>query len=172
MARSSQRASPRIARSPEPSKAAKASYHPREQRSPKAVETPEAVERARLGKHISWSFTLFDSYGAWQPKKKRSGRRANKGLFREVAGHLKSWEKRPLTSIFANSKLAHQIALFRLCKAAQDRLIRIKLDDQDALWCLHLTGKWRIWGLRYDGLFCVVWWDPEHSVYPVQKRHT
>jgi hypothetical protein len=58
-------------------------------------------------------------------------------------------------------------------RAAQQRLVDLNLDDQTALWRLRLTGTARLYGLMYDdAVFHVLWWDPDHKVWPSRKKHT
>jgi hypothetical protein len=64
----------------------------------------------------------------------------------------------------------HWISVSRLPQEAKNRLVAIKLDDVDQLFSLRLSGTRRLWGLREDSTFFVVWWDPHHRVYPVEKK--
>lgn len=46
------------------------------------------------------------------------------------------------------------------------------MDDVDDLYQLHVTGPKRVWGIRFGPYLKLLWWDPDHQVYPVRKRHT
>ena len=64
----------------------------------------------------------------------------------------------------------HAQSIGTLEKEAQDRLKALKLDDLDELFRFRLTGTRRLWGFRGDGdEFFVLWWDPDHNVYIVEK---
>jgi len=64
----------------------------------------------------------------------------------------------------------HAQSIGTLEKEAQDRLKALKLDDLDELFRFRLTGTRRLWGFRGDGdEFFVLWWDPNHKVYIVEK---
>jgi hypothetical protein len=55
-----------------------------------------------------------------------------------------------------------------ICKAAKERLLALKYDDQaDQLYKLRISTKCRVYGFRNRNIFHVLWWDPEHSVYPM-----
>jgi hypothetical protein len=55
-----------------------------------------------------------------------------------------------------------------ICPEAKKRLFERKLEQWvDHLYSLKLRNVWRLWGLLIDGVFYVLWWDPDHSVYPV-----
>lgn len=64
---------------------------------------------------------------------------------------------------------SHRIALARLCKAAQERLAAIGQDDLDELVSFRVTGVRRVWCIQDGPIMRVLWWDPEHKVYPVEK---
>jgi hypothetical protein len=59
-----------------------------------------------------------------------------------------------------------------LPEPARQRLLTLRRDDIDVLWELHLTGRRRLWGTREGAIFSVLWWDPEHQVYPSHLRRT
>jgi hypothetical protein len=56
-------------------------------------------------------------------------------------------------------------------KEASDRLRERELDDLE-LYSFRISAKERIWGIREREAFYIIWWDPGHTVYPVQKKHT
>lgn len=67
---------------------------------------------------------------------------------------------------------SHHIDLKDLCKDAQNRLRALNLDDFDELYSLRITGKKRVWCFKDGRIMRVIWWDPDHQVCPVSKRHT
>ena len=40
------------------------------------------------------------------------------------------------------------------------------------LFARALSGTKRLWGFRKDGVFYVLWWDPDHTVYPTELNDT
>lgn len=66
----------------------------------------------------------------------------------------------------------HKMEVADLDKEARDRLVEIDLDDLDELWSLRLSGRERVWGTITRNVFSLLWWDPEHTVYPVSKKYT
>ena len=46
------------------------------------------------------------------------------------------------------------------------------MDDVDELYQLRVTGAERVWGIRSGPLLRLLWWDPNHEVYPVMKMGT
>ena len=65
----------------------------------------------------------------------------------------------------------HDHAVTDLTPVAQDRLRQLD-ENEERIFRFRLKGKCRLWGFRSGDLFRVLWYDPEHSVYPVSKRHT
>lgn len=55
---------------------------------------------------------------------------------------------------------------------ANDRLLEIEMDDRDLISRLGIQGKPRLYGFRQAHEFWAVWWDPEHEIWPSQKRNT
>jgi hypothetical protein len=61
----------------------------------------------------------------------------------------------------------HSVSIYDLDPEAQKRLEILQLDDIDKLFSLRLTGKIRIWGIRVRSFLKILWFDFDHSVYPV-----
>ncbi|MFE3626760.1 hypothetical protein [Streptomyces goshikiensis] len=59
-----------------------------------------------------------------------------------------------------------------LCSAALDRLSAMGRELMPSIHRLRLSGTQRLYGFVDGNTFHVVWWDPEHEVYPSVKRHT
>jgi hypothetical protein len=71
-----------------------------------------------------------------------------------------------------DKKRNHTTAVDQLAKPAQDRLRQIKRDDLDALVSIRVTGRQRLFGFRRQNVLYVLWWDPDHQVYPSTLKHT
>ena len=66
----------------------------------------------------------------------------------------------------------HHQPIADLCTEAQKRLVTLKHQVEDYIYSLRVDGPGRIWGIRYGEEFHVLWWDPDHSVRPISKKHT
>lgn len=55
--------------------------------------------------------------------------------------------------------------------AARRRLLK-HYEDEDAIHRLQCDGKHRIFGFRRGNVFLVLWWDPNHDIWPSKKKHT
>jgi hypothetical protein len=71
-------------------------------------------------------------------------------------------------------KRHHSQEIHRLTSAAQKDLQKSKLPDRfdDTMFRFRVAGAQRLWGFRRAHVFHVVWWDPDHQVYPTEKAHT
>lgn len=53
---------------------------------------------------------------------------------------------------------------------AQRRLAELRLDEIfEEFFRFRLTGEKRLWGFRTEDVFHLLWWDPEHQVYPTDR---
>jgi len=42
-------------------------------------------------------------------------------------------------------------------------------DDHDRIHSLRIGGAQRIWGLQFQNEFSIIWWDPNHDVWPTRR---
>lgn len=67
----------------------------------------------------------------------------------------------------------HYLEADKLSKEAQERLKAMHLEEEsDLIYSIALQNKLRVVGLRDKDKFHVLWYDPEHDVYPATKKHT
>jgi hypothetical protein len=98
----------------------------------------------------------------------------NEGVLQEIIAFLKQMERLTWTEIRSQTHGGghlrhHPIPVESLCAEAQRRLQQLRLDDLDELFEFRLGSRRRLWGaVPDDGIFCVLWWDPQHQVYPVE----
>jgi len=69
-------------------------------------------------------------------------------------------------------KQNHFLGVWTICPGAQKRLEELGYGDLKKIVSLRLSGKERIWGVMEEGALSVLWWDPEHTVCPVEKKYT
>ena len=67
---------------------------------------------------------------------------------------------------------SHFVERDALCPDAQALLDELGFRDVEELFSLRVTGRRRLWGIRDQATFRVLWWDPEHEVCPSVKKHT
>lgn len=52
------------------------------------------------------------------------------------------------------------------------RLDEIGLSDMTKIYRLRQRGKPRLYGFLVANVFHVVWWDPNHEIWPSNRKHT
>jgi len=91
-------------------------------------------------------------------------------FFNEILPKVTNFEGMFWKEILAKNN--HEVSVSKIISNAQKRLTKINLDDTEILVSLRLTSKQRIWGIRAGNIFRILWWDPEHQVYPSHLKHT
>ena len=56
-----------------------------------------------------------------------------------------------------------------LKKEAQKRLQELRQEDLDQVFSLRLSGKERLYGILNDRVLRIIWYDPNHEIYPMSK---
>jgi len=93
-----------------------------------------------------------------------------KTAFSEIVPKLHEFESMTWAQVEGPTG-SHFIDCDKLCKDAQDRLAKIQ-ENAEQLFSLRIAGKYRVWGVREIATLRLLWWDPDHSVYPTEKKHT
>lgn len=118
-----------------------------------------------LDNYPVWCIEYLESDGPWNWKCLDG-----QVFFSEILPKVKNFEKMFWKDIL--NRNSHEVNVSQISDEAQKRLSKLKLDDVDTLVSLRLTGKQRIWGIRVENIFKVLWWDPEHQVYPSNLKYT
>jgi len=63
-------------------------------------------------------------------------------------------------------RMHHSMEIERICDECQDRLLELDKIDGD-IYRFRLGNRRRLWGFRIVSVFHILWYDPEHNVYPV-----
>ncbi len=112
-----------------------------------------------------WRLSSIDWDGPWCPSK------CGDHEIRGIHSWLANLEGMPWTQILSNG--SHIVGTDGIIPDAKKRIIALgKAEWQDHLCSLRRTGKERLWGFLRAGIFHVLWWDPEHEVFPSKKKHT
>ncbi|MBQ1167191.1 hypothetical protein KBZ21_55250, partial [Streptomyces sp. A73] len=57
-------------------------------------------------------------------------------------------------------------------KQALSRLDDLGIPDMTKIWTLRIGGAGRLWGFLVGPVFHIIWWDPDHQVWPSKKKNT
>lgn len=112
----------------------------------------------------SWSFSKCDfEHNKWSLKKS--------DIYNEIITKLVSFERRKWSEIIDDKKHNHWIECTQLIKEAQKRLNEIHIYYEE-LFSLRLTGTLRLFGYIENGVYYIIWYDPDHEICPSIKKHT
>jgi len=109
--------------------------------------------------HVIWSFSDFDPAANWGTVNTRNL------PFLYIADKLKSYQRLGWDGIQRDISKHHPVEISNLVKKAQDR-IRVLKIVADSLFAFRFSSTQRLWGVRYQDVYSVLWWDPDHEVCP------
>jgi hypothetical protein len=75
-------------------------------------------------------------------------------------------------AFFSGEEPGKRYPITSLSPGAQTRLQDISSDDLDEVARLRVGATQRLYGIRYENEFSILWWDPEHEICPSPLRHT
>lgn len=85
----------------------------------------------------------------------------------EIHGKLSAFESMTFSEIFVRDKSKnHEINVEDIPNPLVRKWLRVNMPDRPALRTLRLAGAQRIWGYLSDGAYQIVFWDPNHKIYP------
>jgi hypothetical protein len=86
----------------------------------------------------------------------------------QIVRRLREYETRPWKEILQDkSNGSIEVTHDNIAAEAKQRLIDQKLEQYDTIWKLRIEKSARVWGVRVGATFHILWWDPEHTVYPM-----
>ncbi|RKN51956.1 hypothetical protein D7231_35505 [Streptomyces klenkii] len=116
---------------------------------------------------VSWRFTHVDHDGPW------GFGAMEPSVLCEVLRKLANCESMTVNELRNTWRLFKEYDLpGGLCREALERLTVMGWDDMTKLHRLEFTGTQRLYGFLDGNIFHVVWWDPNHEVWPYTKRNT
>ncbi|MDH2424707.1 hypothetical protein [Sphaerisporangium sp. TRM90804] len=117
---------------------------------------------------ICWRFCHVDHDGPWGFGK------MDATTLRELLDKLMQFESMKVNEVFSNGEEpGKHYEVDRIPNAAaRERLEELRLSDMTKISRLRLGGKVRLYGFMEGNCFHVVWWDPEHQIWPSVKRNT
>lgn len=116
---------------------------------------------------LVWRLAWLDEGGPWAPTRIEPAQMAV--LMRKMV----AYESMTIGEIFApGSEHGKAYDVSELPSAASKRISEIKRDDEALIHRLRCSAKRRLYGILREHVFHVLWWDPEHTVWPSKKRNT
>ena len=138
------------------------------------LKTPKAVKDGSYFAHqMAWCFTKKDVEGAWSWKEPRewSTSEWDELIFPKMTEFAKmTWAFIDTFSSDGGHKMHHTQAVHRISVEAQSRWFELGLDQFDTLFRFRLGGTRRIWGVRLQAHFFMVWSERNHLIAPTKKK--
>lgn len=91
--------------------------------------------------------------------------------FQQLWNRLRAFEGMNHAALRRSGSL-HRVPVIMMSKEAKERLKTLQLDDIDVMYSFHIDGPCRMWCIKYQSIFLVLWWDRNHGAYSVRKKHT
>ena len=90
--------------------------------------------------------------------------------FAGILDFLKELETRTWNEILSDRGHGHHpLPVEKLCPAAKRRLKERGITAQTIIE-FKVDSHRRLWGIRSGDILDLLWWDPEHKVYPQRRR--
>lgn len=131
---------------------------PETRRQPKGQARPEEPRGKLL-----WSFHLFDPCGIWTDGADQDR------AFHDIASSLRDLQQLDWSGLMQDHRRCHDIPMDHMVPEAWNRLVERRLDQFEKLMRFRCTGANRIYGIRTNDVFNIIWWDPDHRVCPSEN---
>ena len=139
----------------------------------KIKNTPNTTKKPRKDPAITdtltvnpvWQTAVIDLDGRWSWKDIESVL-----FFNDILPKIQFYESMTWHEILGRN--SHEIKVEQISPEAKKRLVDLNLDDFETLVSLRLKGKQRVWGIKISNVFKILWWDPNHEVYPSMLKNT
>jgi hypothetical protein len=153
----------RVKREPSFSKTPKASVTVASGKMPRVAEEPHSIMDARPSWRLS-NLRMKAPFG-WDA--------IDRDDMKQVIAHFKSLESMTWSDILvASRKHNHHCDVARMSRNAQACIEEDWQGGVDDVLTIRLTNKKRVWGILEGAIVYLLWWDPEHDVYPSLKKNT
>lgn len=150
-----------MAKKPNISKTATFGGSPTGAKQPAFASTPPAYDDRKASWRVS-KIQLVNPYG-WHE--------LNSAQVEEVRGKLATFERNTWKELFVrDARLNHRIASNELKCPLAKAWMKKNMPDQPYLWTLRFSGAERVWGILSEGAFLIVFWDPDHLIWEVERR--
>ena len=156
-------------------KRARAKHEPSFDKKPRAAVLVHPEKRPRVATEPR---SIMDMQPAWRLSNMRMKSpfgwdAITRSDMEQVVGHLKGLESMAWSEILVGAKKQnHHCDVDGMCKRARECLEDDWQGGVDELLTMRLSNKKRVWGVLEESIVYLLWWDPEHDVYPSLKKNT
>lgn len=140
----------------------------RRRERPPAEKTAKTAESPDFGgSNPSWQIRILQTRGpfGWDV--------LDKEKLEQIRQRLANFETMTWNEILVKGKKRnHTIQVEDLPSENRKRLREVGQHDVDQLVSLSVSSRERIFGIRDKAVLRLLWWDPEHQVFPSRKKNT
>lgn len=141
----------------------KRAHRNRTPRSRKRVASPPVA--STQNKKLVWKVTGIDDNSQWGWNQITCP-----DFFKNIWDKMRNFETMTWGEILGRNH--HAVDVNDIIKPAKNRLEQLGHDDQAELISFYITSRQRIWAIRSGEAAFLLWWDPNHEIYPSQLRNT
>jgi hypothetical protein len=116
--------------------------------------------------HIAWRFELLHQEGAFF-----GFETLTPDGVRTMIEKVREFESMTLTELFLKGGYpGREYDPKHIPHAEAKAKLADTYADQTKIYRLRCGGAERLWGFRLDNVFAVLWWDPDHEIWSVEKK--
>ncbi len=164
----------RLLERPEFSKKVRIAYSPTDQKRPKQQQNPDSIMQMQM----EWCENSADLDGTWSWGQNRQW--TIQDYDECIKYNLEQLSKLTWSQIYEQQtgglrkrkrhRKHRDIEIAVICNEAIQRWNEIGLEEYDMAFRFRFSNLQRLWGYKIVHKFKVVWWDPEHRIYPTEKH--
>lgn len=161
---------PKVLAEPQQKKVPRLAPHLERAAEVEAAKPKTIVDGSRFGAMVTWCDTKKDHDGHWSWHEPRAWTPEEwaGSIYPVFTNFAKlTWGEIDALASESGHKMHHDHELSDLIEEAQDRWRALGLEQFDTLFRFRLGGTKRAWGFIAQAHFHLVWWDRNHSLYPV-----
>ena len=151
-----------------PKRSKKERNKPRVRKASNSIQPkPEKKARVSEDRTFLWNLSEADFGGEWS-----MGQLTFRMFCENVWSKIHRFNGMDWSEIMGNRQF-HFTPVNRIVRDARVRftsLYQREPDLGDRLFSTRLSSRERIWAIQRGAEGCIIWYDPEHTVYPVDKN--
>ncbi len=141
---------------------------PRTQKLPQPHKVPRALEQPEKLGSLVFRWKVNERYVDYDHEEWGWGRLSCKQFFKILIERLHEYEQMTWDALSRRSS-CHSMPVETIEQDAQKRLYEVCGNEVDSLYQVDINPKCRIWGYRDRQIFYLIWHDPNHTVYCLEK---
>jgi hypothetical protein len=132
-------------------------------KQPRVGANPDSIYQMQM----DWDASEADREGNWSWGPRDWTEAAWDGVIHPKLANFKTmkWHEIEAAVTSNGHRMHHPMPIETICDECQTRLLKLEKVDGD-IYRFRLGNLPRLWGFRVLHVFEILWYDPEHNVYP------